>query len=141
MLVLILLLEDNIIHQFQIIQLIPINAKKNGDNEVFLPYDEERYTLIRSNGDTEILSDDRISLTNGSTTLTINGLGANDTNSRLITTLRKSNIKSKVKIKNISKDIIINKSRDTASGIGSTTLGDGLESGNYPYGTREFGTK
>ena len=27
------------------------------DNEVFLPYDEERYTLIRSNGDTEILSD------------------------------------------------------------------------------------
>ena len=75
-------------------------------------------------------------MTNGSTTLTINGLGANDTNSRLITTLRKSNIKSKVKIKNISKDIIINKSRDTASGIGSTTLGDGLESGNYPYGTR-----
>ena len=110
-----------------------INA---GDNEVFLPYDEERYTLIRSNGDTEILSEDRISLTNGSTTLTINGLGGNDTNSRLITTLRKSNVKSKVKIKNISKDIIINKSRDTASGIGSTTLGDGLESGNYPYGTR-----
>ena len=31
----------------------------NGENEVFLPYDEERYTLIRSNGDTEILSEDR----------------------------------------------------------------------------------
>ena len=107
-----------------------------GDNEVFLPYDEERYTLTRSNGDTEILSDDRISLTNGSTTLTINGLGVNDNITIFITTLRKSNIKSKVKIKNISKDIIINKSRDTASGIGSTTLGDGLESGNYPYGTR-----
>ena len=44
------------------------------ENEVFLPYDEERYTLIRSNGNTEILSEDRFSLTNGSTTLTINGL-------------------------------------------------------------------
>ena len=110
-----------------------INA---GENEVFLPYDEERYTLIRSNGSTEILSEDRFSLTNGSTTLTINGLGANDVNSRLITTLRKSNVKAKTKIRNISKDIIINKSRDAASGIGSTTLDDGLVYGNYPYGTR-----
>ena len=66
-----------------------------GENEVFLPYDEERYTLIRSNGNTEILSEDRFSLTNGSTTLTINGLGGNDVNSRLITTLRKSNVNQK----------------------------------------------
>jgi|TARA_R100000030_G_scaffold61725_1_gene46697 hypothetical protein len=110
-----------------------INA---GENEVFLPYDEERYILIRSNGDTEILSEDRFSLTNGSTTLQINGLGANDTGSRLITTIRKSKVKAKTKIKNISKDIIINKSRDAASGIGSTTLNDGLEYGEYPYGTR-----
>ena len=110
-----------------------INA---GDNEVFLPFDEERYTLIRSDGTTEILTEDKISLTNGSTTLTINGLGTNDTGSRLITTLRKSNLKSKVKTRSISKDLVISKSSATASGIGSTTLDDGLVYGDYPYGTR-----
>jgi len=107
-----------------------------GANEVFLPFDEERYTLIRSDGATEVLTEDKFSLTNGSTTLTINGLGSNDSGSRLITTLRKSDLKSKVKTKSISKDLVINKSRETASGIGSTTLDDGLEYGNYPYGTR-----
>ena len=107
-----------------------------GDNEVFLPFDEERYTLIRSDGGTEILTEDRFEFTNGSTSLQINGLGANDTQTKLITTIRKSDITSKTKIKNISKNIIIDKSNNNASGIGSTTLNDGLTTGNYPFGTR-----
>jgi hypothetical protein len=105
-------------------------------NEVFLPFDEERYTLIRSNGQTEVLTEDRFSFTNGSQTLQINGLGANDTGSKLITTLRKRKVTSKSKIKSVSNSILIDKSNNTASGIGSTTLNDGLTSGSYPYGTR-----
>jgi len=110
-----------------------INA---GDNEVFLPFDEERYTLIRSNGTTEVLTQDKVSLTSGSTQLQINGLGANDSGSKLITTIRKSNITSKTKVKSISNSLIIDKSSKSSSGIGSTTINDGLTYGNYPYGTR-----
>jgi hypothetical protein len=105
-------------------------------NEVFLPFDEERYTLIRSDGSTEILTQDKVNLTNGSTQLQINGLGTNDTNSKLITTIRKSNISSKSKLKSISNSIIVDKSSNSASGVGTTSLNDGLIYGNYPFGTR-----
>ena len=104
--------------------------------EVFLPFDEERYTLIRSDGSTEILTEDRFEFTNGSKSLQINGLGSNDTQTKLITTIRKTDVTSKTKLKNVSQDLIINKSSKSASGIGSTTLDDGLTYGNYPYGTR-----
>jgi len=111
-----------------------INAESN---EVFLPFDEERYTLIRSDGGTEILTSDRLEFTNGSQSLQINGLsGGADTDTKLITTIRRSNIKSKTKIRNISQSLIINKSSKSASGTGTTTLNDGLTPGNWPYGTR-----
>ena len=55
---------------------------------------------------------------------------------RLVTTLTKIKPKSKNKIKNRVNSIIIDKSVKSASGIGSTTLNDGLTYGNYPYGTR-----
>ena len=111
-----------------------INAE---DNETFLPFDEERYTLIRSDGGTEVLTEDRVVLSNGNQTVTINGLtGGNDTQTRLITTIRKEDITSKTKLRNVAQDIIINKSSNAASGIGSTTLDDGLQAGNWPFGTR-----
>jgi hypothetical protein len=106
-----------------------------GNDETFLPYDEERYVLIGENGTTEVLSSDKFSFTNGSRTLTINGLSGNG-NAKLIATLRKANVKSKVKNRNRIRSIVIDKSTISASGIGSTTLNDGLTYGNYPYGTR-----
>ena len=36
-----------------------------GANETFLAFDEERYALIRSNGNTEELTSDRFEFTNG----------------------------------------------------------------------------
>ena len=48
----------------------------------------------------------------------------------------KLNLRQKTKLKNRVNSIIINKSVNSASGIGSTTLNDGLTYGNYPYGTR-----
>ena len=107
-----------------------------GTNETFLPFDPERYLLIRSNGSTETLTSDKLSLTNGSTQLQIYNLGANDTGATLVTTLRKIKPKAKVKIKNRVNSLIVDKSKYTSSGIGSTTLNDGLTYGTYPYGTR-----
>ena len=114
-----------------------LNVQSQTD-EVFLPFDEERYVLTRSDGSTEVLTQDKFQFSAGSTQLTINGLGSN-TSGRLIATLRKSNVTSKSKRKQRISSIIIDKSKydySGTSGIGSTTVNDGLVSGNYPFGTR-----
>lgn len=105
-----------------------------GSNETFLPFDEERYVLIRSDGATEALSSDKFVFTNGGATLTINGLGTNSS-AKLIATLRKTNIKSKIKNRNRVKTITVSNSKYSQSGIGTTTLNDGLTYGTL-YGTR-----
>jgi hypothetical protein len=104
-------------------------------NETFLPFDEERYVLIREDGTTETLTSDKFAYGSGSSSITISGLGSNS-NAKLIATLRKINVKEKVKYKNRIKTITIDKSKYNASGIGNTTLNDGLIYGNYPYGSR-----
>ena len=50
--------------------------------------------------------------------------------------MRKVKPTSKIKIKNRVKSIVVDKSSSQASGIGSTTLNDGLSYGNYAFGTR-----
>ena len=111
-------------------------AVNTDTNEVFLAFDEERYTLIRSDGTTEALTQDKFNFSNGNTTLIIKGLGSNDTGATLITTIAKDKITSKVKQYNINESIIIDKSSNSGSGIGQTSLNDGLVYGSYPYGTR-----
>ena len=107
------------------------------DNETFLPFDEERYLLIRSdNGATETLSGDKFDISANGSTLQIRGLGSEDTEATLIATLRKVKPKAKEKIKNRVNSIIVNKSKLDGSGIGSTTLNNGLTFGNYPFGIR-----
>jgi hypothetical protein len=109
-------------------------------DQVFLPFDEERYILIRSDGSTEVLSQDRMILTNGGQDLQFVGLSGADTGATLITTIRKSNVTSKIKSKSVSNQLIIDKSTLAASGTNvggaNTTLDDGLIYGNYPFGTR-----
>ena len=107
-----------------------------GNNETFLPFDEERYSLIRSDGSTEVLTSDKVTFLVGSTQLQIYNLGTNDTGATLVATLRKTNIKAKEKIKNRVNSITITKSKYNGSGIGATTLNDGLTYGNFPFGTR-----
>ena len=112
------------------------NTLSAGTDLTFLPFDEERYVLTRSDGSTEKLTSDRFVLTNGSNNLTINGLGANDTGARLIATLRKDSVTSKSKRLSPVDVLVVNKSTIEGAGIGSTTRNDGLTYGNYPYGTR-----
>ena len=108
----------------------------DANSEVFLPFDEERYSLITSDGTTEVLTADKFNFAAGSTILTIDGLSGADPDATLIATIRKQNVTSKTKLKNVSNRVIINKSTLSASGVGGTTLNDGLEYGDYPFGTR-----
>ena len=105
-------------------------------NETFLPFDEERYLLTRSDGTTEALSSDMFDISTDGSALQIRNLGSNDTGATLVASLTKIKPKSKVKIKNRVNSIVINKSKLEGSGIGATTLDNGLTYGNYPYGTR-----
>ena len=106
------------------------------ENSVFLPFDEERYILIRSDGTLEKLTRDKFQLTEGSTVLTINNLSSNDSGAILIASIRKNKITSKIKKKKLLDSIIVDKSSNPSSGSQSSTLNDGLVYGNYPYGTR-----
>ena len=115
---------------------VTVPPQELGANEVFLPFDEERYILTRSDGSFEVLTSDKFTITSGGTELIINGLGANDTNATLVATVRKDSVKSKIKVKNKVKTIVVDKSRFPNSGIGASTSNDGLIPGNYPYGTR-----
>ena len=105
-------------------------------NQFFLPFDEERYFLVRSDGRTEVLTLDRFSVSSDASTLQINNLGDNDTGATLTVTLSNTKPKAKIKRKNRINTIIVDKSSILGSGIGATTLNDGLIYGNYPYGTR-----
>jgi len=111
----------------------------SGINEVFMPYDEERYSLVTSNGNVEPLSSDKLEFISNGRNLKINGLNiSSDIGAKLIATLKKSRIKSKVKKRTRVNSIIVDKSILNTSGIGTATKNDGLNYGNglYPYGTR-----
>ena len=111
-------------------------AINSGADETFLPYDEERYLLVAESGEIQDLKEDMFVFTNGSTTLTVNGISNVSGNAKLLATLRKVNVKNKIKTRDKVKTLIIDKSSNVSSGVGGTTLNDGLIYGNYPYGTR-----
>jgi hypothetical protein len=108
-----------------------------GTNETFLPFDEERYALVTSNGQTEVLTSDKIQIDSTGTQLAVYNLStSSDTGATLIATTRKIKPKTKLKRKNRVNYITVDKSKYEYSGIGTTTLNDGLSYGNYPFGTR-----
>jgi len=106
-----------------------------GEGETFLPFDEERYSLS-INGTIEVLTEDRLVFSNGSTQLTIRGLQTSSGTGKLIATLVDSKVESKSKTRNRIESIIVDKSSYQYSGIGTQTSNDGLTFGAYPYGTR-----
>ena len=112
------------------------SAVTSGVNETFLPFDEERYVFMRSDGTTVALTDDMFNFSTGNTVLQIEDLGGPTTGCTLIATLQKSRPSAKVKRLNRVNATVVNYSRDSASGIGATSLNDGLTSGNFPIGTR-----
>ena len=63
-------------------------------------------------------------------------MGTNNEGAQLVATVEKSSVKAKKKVKNRVRSIVVDKSRNPSSGIGSTSTNDGLTYGNYPFGTR-----
>ena len=113
----------------------PIDA---GDREVFLPFTANRYSLIRTDtGETIELTENKMSFNAPSTKiLNIFNIAGGAGSAKLVATLRKTTLRSKVKNKVNVSSLIVNKSKLEGSGIGTTTLNNGLEHGNYPFGTR-----
>jgi hypothetical protein len=113
------------------------NTIQAAANETFLPFDEERYTLMRDDGTVESLSSDKFKFNAASTTVRIDGLANATGGATLIASLSKTSVNNKQKNKTKVNILNIVYSSDSASGIGATTLNDGLLYGStYPYGTR-----
>ena len=74
----------------------------------------------------------------GNTVLQIRGLGAVASGCTLIATLTKSKPSAKIKRLDRVNSVVVNFSKEAGSGIGGTTLNDGLVygAGGYPIGTR-----
>ena len=114
---------------------VTISPTELETNETFLPFDEENYVLIREDGEFEPLSADKFFFSDNNKGLSIFGLGT-DTTARLIATIRRIKVKAKQKNKVKISTLTIDKSSNPGSGIGASTLNDGLTYGNHPYGTR-----
>jgi hypothetical protein len=107
-------------------------------NETFQPFTPKRYSLIGADGTTYDLTADQFDFGTGNT-CQIRGLttpSQSNNGATLIATVKKAKPLAKQKINNKVKSIVINYSKEQGSGIGATTLNDGLLYGNYPYGTR-----
>ena len=89
----------------------------------FTTFDEERYSVHRTNGINFAITDDTFSL--GASSFSVSNLPASLTDSLVVnTTIQKNFIKSKKKVYNRSQKINVTGSRNKTSGI-STALGDG----------------
>ena len=111
-----------------------LTATLETDTNISLePFDEEDYSLVYANGTIEPLTSGQFTITSART-LTLVNLSTNGA-ATLTATLRKRRLKSRKKIYNRCAILDIRNSNTSSSGIGSTTLNDGLTYGPY-YGTR-----
>jgi hypothetical protein len=96
-------------------------------------FDEENYSLTYvSSGDVETLDSQKVSVSGR--TISLSNLSSNGT-AILTATFKKVNIKTKKKVFNRCTSVIIDGSSSTSSGVGRTTLNDGLTY-RAPYGLR-----
>ena len=92
-------------------------------NLTLLPFDEEDYNLVFANGDIESLTSSQVSVSGR--TITLVGLSQNGA-ATLTATLKKNRLKPRKKIFNRAEVLNIVRSSNTSSGVGTTSLGDGL---------------
>lgn len=102
-------------------------------NLTLVPFDEEDYNLTYiTSGTVESLTEQKLQVSGRTVSLT--GLSSSGT-AILTVTYTKSNLSNKTKVFNRCSSLIINRSSLTSSGIGQTTLNDGLTYSAI-YGTR-----
>ena len=95
-------------------------------------FDEEDYNLVFANGDIEPLTSSQVSVS--ARTITLVGLSQNGS-ATLTATLKKNRLKPRKKIFNRGEVLNIVRSSNASSGVGTTSLGDGLTYSSV-YGTR-----
>jgi len=95
----------------------------------FEPYDTERYSIHYSDGTTETLRGDQVSITNNASTITFSGLSKNNQNATVNVTLKKLGITSK------SKDYLRSQTLEVIRTQGVATPFNGL-SHSRGYGLR-----
>ena len=100
-----------------------------GTNEVFLQFNPERYSLVRSDGTTEQLDFSKLQLSLDSKSLIFSNLGSDDVGATLIATLEKTAPTSKAKILNRVDSIVIDKTK-------LSHAPNNLDYNTYPFGTR-----
>ena len=105
-----------------------------GTDLVYAPFDEERYTIVYSDGTVETLTTDQFALTNGGKGATISGLTSGQTNMIVHSTQQKSKVKSKQKQLIREATTVITGSNRNYSGV-STSITDGLTPSGV-YGLR-----
>ena len=104
------------------------SAVTAGTNETFLPFDEERYSLIRKDGTQETLTSDKFTFTSGNAILQISNVGADlssNQDATLVATLAKTKPTAKIKRKERVNTQLIDKSSQTGSGTGGPPLNGG----------------
>jgi hypothetical protein len=106
------------------------------DTDIFFEsFDEDRYVLSYNDGTYEDLRSDQFLLSLTGKTVTLSNLTKASGNYQLISTVKNTRASSKSKQFNKTSSIVISKSKLTSSGIGTTTLNDGLTYSQI-YGTR-----
>jgi len=113
-----------------------ITAPSLNTDFIYQPFSAESYSLCYSNGKIESLTFDKFIFSNGFKNLEIRNLSeASGSNATLIVSLKKNKVKEKIKKLNKANTLVISRSSNSASGIGGTTLNDGLIYSSV-YGTR-----
>jgi len=101
---------------------------------LFEAFDEERYSIIYSDGKIEPLRDDQVSIS--SNVVTFNGLRASQSNVNVIATVRKTAVQNKQKVYNRVRTLEVTRSKYSNSGTnGNSSINDGLTKSPY-YGLR-----
>jgi hypothetical protein len=101
----------------------------------FDSFDEDKFVIVYSDGTFEPMRSDKYSLDGTGKILTFNGLTKSSGTAKVIATVKNLKPSHKNKIFNPVKTLVVNKSNLTSSGIGTTTLNDGLTYSNI-YGLR-----
>jgi hypothetical protein len=101
----------------------------------FATFDEDRFVITYSDGSIEPMRSDKYDLDTTGKILTFYGLTKTSETAEIIATVK--NVKPNSKLKKLNKVnvLTIDKSKYTSSGIGTTTLNDGLAYSNV-YGVR-----
>jgi hypothetical protein len=113
-----------------------VSITETDNNLFFVNFDVEDYLLTYSDGTVEPLTSGNLILTNGGKTITFIQLSkASDSSVKVIATLDKIKTSSKQKFLNRCATVTISRSSLTQSGIGTSSLNDGLTFSSI-YGTR-----